>query len=228
MSFQRSIYDQCAYAHRVRESMSPGNYRIEQPKDDVGPVGGSVRPDDFMMLQGYGRSICPQGTNVSAESDILGYTQRVSRCPEDGVKPAPADAVCVNKSYTPARREYTPTEATRLSNPSCTLRGAGINRFHALCSNPQEWCKINSTVPLGTSSRILAKDNHVACLQEQLDSTKLLPPGAGSDDVDAWVPEDSMFRFKPNENVPGEWYDDSETPDFAFVQTGYPSSAGMA
>jgi len=221
MSFQRTLYDQCAYAHRVRESMGPGMYHLEKPRDDTGPVGGTVRPDDFIMLQGYGRGVCPQGTNVEAESDLLGYTQRVSRRPEDGVRPAPTADVCVNKSAAPARRDYTPTEATRLSNPSCTLRGSGANRFHPLCSNPQEWCKIQSRVPLGTSSRILVKDNHVACVSDvgaqRMDAAHRVPGAAG----DAWRPEDSMYAFRPSQQIPATWFDEGFV-GASSVQTGYP------
>lgn len=210
MSFERLPYDQCAYVHRVRESMGPGRYHLGKPQDDIGPVGGTVRPDNHVIAQRYGRGVCQQGANVDAENTLLNITQPVSHCNEIPVVPP---AGCKNRDVKIGRDLYNPTEDTRLSNPSCTLRGAGINRFHALCSDPQAECAVLARFPIGTSSRIVVKDNHVACILKQYDNTRLNP----SEPSPSYTPEGSVFNFRPNQtDVPSRWFDDG----FRSVQTG--------
>lgn len=54
------------------------------------------------------------------------------------------------------------TDYTRFSNPICTARGVGINRFQPLCSNPQDenrWLQEG----IGINSRNMIKDNYKKC-----------------------------------------------------------------
>lgn len=190
--------------------MGPGRYILGKPQDDLGPVGGVVRPDNHVMMQRYGRGICGQGANVDAENVLLNITQPVSHCNDTPTVPYPG---CANRDVEVTRAIYTPTEDTRLSNPSCTLRGAGINRFHALCSDPQAECAVIPRFPIGTSSRIVVKDNHVACILKQYDNSRLEPKEPARD----YQPEGSVFTFRANQNaVPNRWFDDG----FRSVQTG--------
>jgi len=53
-------------------------------------------------------------------------------------------------------------EHTRLSNPPCTNRGVGINRFNPLCHDPQNHIMFPGEYEI--SSRIIAKDAHRACI----------------------------------------------------------------
>jgi len=53
-------------------------------------------------------------------------------------------------------------EDTRLSNPSCNLRGTGWNRFQPLCLNPQDQIFFPGDYQIPT--RIIVKDNHRPCV----------------------------------------------------------------
>ena len=52
-------------------------------------------------------------------------------------------------------------EDTRLSNPPCTLRGTGWNRWEWLCQDPQEELR---PFDFNISNRIAAKDAHRPCI----------------------------------------------------------------
>ena len=68
---------------------------------------------------------------------------------------------------------FEPVEDTRLSNPPCTLRGTGINRWEWLCRNPQE--RVFVPFDFNISDKTLAKDNHRPCVPNPLDQTLVLP-----------------------------------------------------
>ena len=73
-----------------------------------------------------------------------------------------------------------PTEEdTRLSNPPCTLRGTGVNRFDPLCWNPQDRAVEPWRYRDGTAYRLVVKDNHRPCLPSQADVDRACG-------VDAW------------------------------------------
>ena len=69
---------------------------------------------------------------------------------------------------------FVAAEDTRLTNPSCNLRGTGWNRWeHLLCGNPQE--RVEIPFNWNISNRIQAKDNHRPCIPSPLDPTPALP-----------------------------------------------------
>jgi hypothetical protein len=90
-----------------------------------------------------------------------------------------------------ARDCGTPQEASRLSNPPCTLRSTGWNRWEWLCYDPQE----RASVPFDylVSNRIMVKDNHVPCLPNPSNQTNNLPATSAD-------PLDTLSGWKP---VPG-------------------------
>ena len=55
-----------------------------------------------------------------------------------------------------------PIENTRLSNPPCTLRGTGWNRFDPLCLDPQDQIFFPGDYYIPT--RTIFKDNHRPCI----------------------------------------------------------------
>ena len=53
-------------------------------------------------------------------------------------------------------------EDSRLSNPPCTLRGTGWNRFQPLCLDPQDQVLFPGDYQVPT--RLVVKDNHRPCV----------------------------------------------------------------
>jgi hypothetical protein len=107
---------------------------------------------------------------VDIESDLMGVHRVASRCPTKKYTPSNLDSLGNNdfedRTFDPKSMirmvdftcEKFPTEDTRLSNPSCNLRGTGINRFEDLCLDPQSNIFIPTQV--NVDSRMMAKDNY--------------------------------------------------------------------
>ncbi len=107
---------------------------------------------------------------VDVESDLMGVSRVASRCPTKKYTPSNLESMGNNefgdRTFDPKAMvnnvnftcEKFPTEDTRLSNPSCNLRGTGINRFEDLCLDPQSNIFIPTQINL--SSRMMAKDNY--------------------------------------------------------------------
>jgi len=93
-----------------------------------------------------------------------------------------------------------PTEDTRLSNPPCTLRSTGWNRWEWLCWNPQDRAEI--PFQWNTSYRTVVKDNHTPIIEEPLDQSALMPNGNtdGRDfnnPVGPWAPKANCGASAP-------------------------------
>ncbi len=109
---------------------------------------------------------------VDVESDLMGVDRVASRCPAKKYTPPAAQLESLGSNQFDARVfdpqsivkmvnftcEKFPVEDTRLSNPSCNLRGTGINRFEDLCLDPQMNIFIPTQVNL--PSRMMAKDSY--------------------------------------------------------------------
>src|SRR3989338_5435 len=65
------------------------------------------------------------------------------------------------------------TEDTRLSNPPCTLRGTGWNRFEWLPADPQE-C-VTEPFDFQINTKLLSKDNHRPCVPKPLNQNIVYP-----------------------------------------------------
>ena len=120
---------------------------------------------------------------VDVESDLKNITRPATKCPDYKYKPScsnPCDNQgmpcgqgvvrgCSGKTGEMANDNVVdlptclfPVENTRLSNPPCTLRGTGINRFNPLCMNPQSQVFFPGQYQI--SSRLVVKDNHFPCV----------------------------------------------------------------
>ena len=155
MSFERSRYDVCAYGEQVKRYTGPVELILSTPDSGHSDISGNYLTG-FQM----GRSSRPQGTHVDVENLLSSRDRPLTACFQ---QPSPFQSDMGER-----KKPIQTTEDTRLSHPPCTLRGAGINRFHPTCSNPQELCKIQPhTSSLGVSSRRLAKDNHISCEQDK-------------------------------------------------------------
>ena len=82
MSFNRIMYDNCAYNSNIKQSKAPNNYMLypgkyynnKQCRNELGLVGGS------------GVSLFP-GNLVDLESDLRGQSRALSGCPEKQYQP---------------------------------------------------------------------------------------------------------------------------------------------
>lgn len=187
MSFNRLRYDVGAYEHKLYESVGAGVYQVAVPRNDCG--GACASDDPRVRLQ----RPCDFSRTVDVSSELDGLTRPATKCPADQYLPGrgvPAVMGCATTAgcaqgapggcraasaragvgARPGPAHCFPTEEdTRLSNPPCTLRGTGINRFDPLCWNPQDRALEPWAHREGTSYRIVVKDNHRPCLPSQED-----------------------------------------------------------
>jgi len=172
MNDNRLIYDSCSYNEKLKRSIGPGLYSINTPYDDCNECSKFMPNDPYMRYQSYGPNTSTMKNAVDDSSELLGLNYKSSKCNSDAYAPgkynktAPEIKVDNNSC---AR----PTENCRLSNPPCTLRSTGINRWQWLCYDPQERAieDFNRLV----NSKNLFKDNHVPLIETMSDETKFLP-----------------------------------------------------
>lgn len=189
MSFNRTKYDKCEYEQYNRETVGPGMYYNstpvicdncfnENPRIINQKTGVSMSKDkDWRFYNGP----------VDIESDLFNLTRRATKCNQKKYNPntkcninhqgIPSGSGVVEevlgnnvKSWQTCNDSnlhnfsncYFPTEDTRLSNPPCTLRGIGINRFDPLLLNPQDQITFPGNYQIPT--RLVFKDNHRPCV----------------------------------------------------------------
>jgi hypothetical protein len=160
--------DKCTYTHDLRQSIGPGNYMLDHPRNDCREC---FYPDPTVRL-GTGASRCENSKLVDVDSELIGIGRKASRCPADHYLPGTND-YCESKKLQDC--SILSTEDTRLSNPPCTLRGIenGFNRWEWLCTNPQDAAIIPFNVNI--NYRLVVKDNHRPCIEKPLDPA-VLPP----------------------------------------------------
>ena len=173
MSFNRLNYDECAYNQALKESVRPGDYRINVPfnfKKNVYPHPPSVR------LQKRGASLDKKSFLVDIDSDLMGITRKNSKCSENYYVPC-ADklqyGLSCERTLEHGADTFVPQDDTRLSNPASNLRGTGFNRWEWLCLNPQ--AKVMMPFDWNISNRIVSKDNHRPCIPKPLNQKLAWP-----------------------------------------------------
>jgi len=175
MSFNRANYDTCATKQNLVESVRPGEYRMNPPTKCV----ESCYPSDpSIRLQKTGNSIDQSQYLVDIQSEMWGITRKASKCASERVQPCGTNQVMYGKECTDESLKHykdceNGVEYTRLSNPSCTLRGTGWNRWEWLCQNPQE--RVARPFDWNIDTRLVAKDNHRPCVPKPLNQSLALP-----------------------------------------------------
>jgi hypothetical protein len=195
MSFNRSFYDEGAYKKDIDQSVGPGVYQTCQPC-----IQGCYPSPPEIRLQRFGDSLSSTSHLIDVESELLGGSlfRPASRDPSKKYVPNCPGSDCNTgevcgqgvvgqcRGMRPGQRApdgdlrhfqdcFIPWENTRLSNPPCTLRGTGWNRWEWLCIDPQERVMVPFDYLIDT--HILHKDNHRACIPAPIDPTPLLPRG---------------------------------------------------
>lgn len=165
MSFNRLNFDTCAYNHQLNESIGPGEYMLDR-NNFCEPC---FVPSPTVNVQRFGAAICNKSL-IDVDSELLGITRKASDCP--------------GKQYLPQEKPFCQTrltnecneldaEHTRLSNPPCTLRCRGWNRWEWLCQDPQD--RVIMPFDTNINNRLIVKDNHRACIPKPLDQSLSLP-----------------------------------------------------
>jgi hypothetical protein len=180
MSFTRQNNDTGAYEQHLAESVGPGLYKLNEPAiscEPCYPWAPTVR------LQRQGDSIDTSKNLIDIDSELLNITRKDSKCPSKKFLPKCEGGACdqlkTQKGFckdtcnTNFKDCFFHQESTRLSNPTCTLRGTGFNRWQWLCKDPQN--DVFAPFDTNVSTRLLARDNHRPCIPTPIDPIWVLP-----------------------------------------------------
>ena len=112
---------------------------------------------------------------VDDSSELAGLNYKNSKCNKNAYMPNTyVSTGCRANINKDARKCGIPTESCRLSNPPCTLKETGINRYDPLFWNPQERA-IEKFDRIGINYRMVAKDNHVPLIETPQDLSVFNP-----------------------------------------------------
>ena len=173
MSFNRLDYDTCAYKQELSESIGPGEYQLATPNISCEDC---FTRDPQLIIQRAGASVAKHMPMIDVDSELMNITRKLSNCSSDEFIPKfnQKGEIDNNVEMHDFKDCGIPTrENTRLSNPSCNLRGTGWNRWEWLCNNPQE----RALMPFDTnvSNRLVVKDNHRPVIPKLIDQNPILP-----------------------------------------------------
>lgn len=174
----RMIYDSCSYQEKLKRTVGPGLYAIDTPYNDCRTCSADIPADPSLRYQYYGPNTCTMKNAVDDSSELLGLNYKNTKCNAEQYLPGkyPEKGICNVKGTTDPRDKTCmsrPQESTRLSNPPCTLKETGINRWEWLCWDPQERAIPDFEHP--QNYRMIAKDNHIPCLETPMDQDIFFP-----------------------------------------------------
>jgi len=190
-TFERTAYDAGAYAAQIKQSTAPLLYALNpifaNPCNPcrVGTVG---------YISKVGVSLTKQRPLIDVESDLKNLDRHYSKDPNQKYRPSCPKQKSCNEGYpcgggvvngcgnSQEKLFHFPTcdlggDYTRTSNPTCTMRETGVNRFTPLCLQPQDEDRWLHPSEIGISYRNVVKDNHVPCIPRPVDQTLALPKG---------------------------------------------------
>ena len=205
MSLTSLNNDMCTYKHNLKQSIGPSDYMVGAPKVECvacfqndpavrfgsGYAGGSGGK--------YGGSVCENKHLVDVSSELLNMSRKASNCPLD--KYIPYKSVC--KPINLVDCKAINSEDTRFSNPPCTLKGTGWNRWEWLCKDPQDKALIGFDYNI--SNRIVVKDNHRPCLPNPINQSISLPIYNNSDKLHEESEEFCNTSKEKNEHPSTHW-----------------------
>lgn len=167
MSFTRNRYDVENYTRDLYQTTRPGNFTTNLPRNSCTECFNPT-----VRNASSGNSTV--GNLIDNDSDLMGLNVKATRCPES--KYAPSNC---NEEFKNSKLKHFDDctnfvgESTRLSNPPCTLRGTGWNRWQWLCQNPQDRSIVPFNIELNTT--IMAKDDHRPCIPQPLNQRLGMP-----------------------------------------------------
>lgn len=198
MSFNtRLSYDPCTYKHNLKQSVGSADYMLNTPRPDCNacfPLDPSIRLSNSVRSS-EGISVCDNMPLIDVDSELKLISRRASSCPLQKFIPT-GKPFCSIRNFKACDR-LVPREDTRISNPPCTMRSTGVNRWEWLCKDPQE----KALVPFdfNVNNRLVVKDNHRPCVPSPINQLPALPSSNGSDQVIEYNPSTCM---KPTSDVP--------------------------
>ena len=161
------VYDKNAYEVEINQSKRAGSYYLQTPAincNNCFPTNPEIR------LQRTGNSVSSTKPLVDVDSDLMGITKKLSNDPRKQFNPKKD-----KKDPLKHLKECGfPIEHTRLSNPSCNLRGTGWNRWEWLCKNPQD--NVIPPFKMNINESLEARDKFVPCIPKFLQKDESLPP----------------------------------------------------
>jgi hypothetical protein len=200
MNFTRLNWDDCTYKHNLKQSVGSSDYLLNTPLSDCRScfvTDPSMRTAATPGVVGStsGPSVCANKPLIDVDSELRIMNRKASNCPTDQYLPS-ANGFCGLRNFQDCQTAI-PKEDTRISNPTCTLRCSGWNRWEWLCKNPQE----NALVPFdfGINNRLIVKDNHRPIVHDPINQASCLPPLNMSDDMVQYDPTSCM---QPNQDIP--------------------------
>lgn len=169
MSLVRAKYDNNTYTHKLSETIGVASYMLDKPwncsdctfYEGGNPVFTKLNPDKC------------ETPLIDIDSELIGITRKYSQCPSEKYLPNCTD-YCKYKNISEKRCDFLLPEPTKISNPPCTLKEVGINRWEWLCKNPQE----NAITPFDSliNNRIVVKDNFRPHIDIPINQEDGLPP----------------------------------------------------
>lgn len=172
-TFQRQDFDEGAYRANLKQSTGPLKYLLDPTRANQ---ERPCRPTTPGYIGRVGVSLTHERALVDVDSDLKLLQYPASRDPEKKYKPACAlcgqpkppgsnasDCVsCQAKAFNLPECGNT-TDFSRISNPICTSRELGINRFQPLRLNPQDENRWLHPSEVGINYRMVVKDNYRPC-----------------------------------------------------------------
>jgi len=203
-SFESLIYDQGAYRTDLKQSTAPLRYTLD-------PIYANncntCRPADVGYIGKQGVSVTENTSLIDVESELMLLNYRNSRDPMKKYRPCcpyckkcyegypcgggvvAGCCDCQSKMY-----HFPPctigTDYSRITNPPCTLRGTGINRFQPLCLDPQDLNRWEFPGEIGINYRLVAKDNHVPLIPSPSADMSVFPKPSDKPVIDCKDPCD--------------------------------------
>ena len=204
----RLKYDTNSYQEELKRSIFPGIYQLDIPYNDCKDCSITIPDDPFVRYQGYGQNTCTMKNAVDDLNELNGLNYKNSKCNSDAYKPnSYISTGCKTKYNNDPRKCATPTESCRLSNPPCTLKETGINRYDYLCWDPQEKA-IQPFNRIGVNYRMVAKDNHVPLIDKPQDQSLFQPGNKKEKFVDSFLDKWQNVNKDTKAYSPGYPYGD--------------------
>jgi hypothetical protein len=196
MNFSRLNYDQLAYKQSLAESTGPVNYLLSTPWRECEPCLSL----DSRQPSGQGVSTCTSRSLVDIDSELQGISRKLTKASAECFKPSDAMKSCTASTAVVDCPQRATSEDTRLSNPPCTLRSTGWNRWEWLCQNPQD--KVDVPFDFNVNSQLIAKDTHRPLVPIPVDPTPALPPPTNAAVLPGYPWCKGQSQPQPSANLP--------------------------
>lgn len=171
-SWTRRLYDGCKSTDDLRVTTGPGRYQLDAPPQYC---NSAYIVEPTTRLQKWGDAQNDTYIKTDVESDLFNINRPTTKNVCGNYDPK-KNVVNNSSSLKPVKEESFPNTFSRLSDPPCTLRGSGWNRWEWLCENPQEG--VMMPFDWNITTRLQSKDQFRPCIPKPIDSSALVPaPG---------------------------------------------------